>query len=73
MADLITASQFADADVAYNMLVDAHRGLDDEASKSLNAALVLILANHIGDVRVLEQALAVARVRGTPETQEVAG
>ncbi len=40
----------------------AHQGLSDEASELLNARLVLILANHIGDPEVLQEALALARV-----------
>jgi len=59
--DLITETQFPDPDLAYNTIIDAHRDLDDEASGRLNAKLVLILANHIGDMHVLEQALALAK------------
>ena len=44
----------------YEALIEAHRGLDDAASMKLNAKLVLILANHIGAMDVLEQALALA-------------
>ena len=48
---------------AYNdeMLIAAHEGLDDEASQRLNARLVLMLSNHIGDLRVLREALQAAR------------
>jgi hypothetical protein len=58
---LITASQFADPDAAYVALVDARRGLSEQAAAALDARLVLILANHIGDIEVLKQAIAVAR------------
>jgi len=61
MGTLITASQFADPDAAYVALVDARRGLSDEAAAALDARLVLVLANHIGDLDVLRQAIAVAR------------
>ncbi|GAC1333722.1 MAG: DUF2783 domain-containing protein [Beijerinckiaceae bacterium] len=54
---LSTASNFANPDAAYRMIVDAHRGLSDEQSAALNAALVLLLANHIGDPNVLREAL----------------
>lgn len=64
MAELITDNRFADPDAAFNALVDAHRGLDAEASAALNARLVLILANHVGDQQVLEQAIAAARRAG---------
>ncbi|AWV22078.1 Hypothetical protein RADP37_01185 [Roseomonas mucosa] len=45
----------------YAALVDAQRGLTPAQSQQVNARLVLLLANHIGDARVLEQALARAR------------
>jgi hypothetical protein len=53
---LSTSSNFAKPD-------DAHRGLTDEQSADLDAALVLILANHIGDLDVLREAIALARRR----------
>ncbi len=58
---LITESRFADPDAAFRVLVSAHRGLDEQASKALNAKLVLLLANHIGDQRVLEAAVTLAK------------
>jgi Protein of unknown function (DUF2783) len=64
MAKLITASQFPDPDVAYAALVDAHRNLSDQASAALNARLVLILANHVGDPDVLREAIALAQASG---------
>jgi hypothetical protein len=54
---LSTSSNFADPDAAYRMIVEAHRGLSDEDSAALDAALVLLLANHIGDLTVLKEAL----------------
>jgi hypothetical protein len=45
----------------YEALIRAHEGLSDAESHRLNARLVLILANHIGDLEALEQALALAR------------
>jgi hypothetical protein len=35
-------------------LIDAHRGLSDEQSALLNAKLILLLANQIGDLEVLK-------------------
>jgi hypothetical protein len=61
MAHLITASQWADPDAAYVALMDARRGLSEDAAAVLDARLVLILANHIGDLAVLKEAIAVAR------------
>lgn len=48
-------------DAFYDHLVSAHRGLTDEQSEMLQARLVLLLANHIGDLRVLDEAIAIAR------------
>ena len=61
MAKLRVASGFGDADAFYAKLVEAHRDLDDAASAKLNAKLVLLLANHIGDIDVIDEALAAAR------------
>jgi hypothetical protein len=60
---LSTSSNFADPDAAYRQIVEAHRGLGDAQSAALDAALVLILANHIGDVDVLGEAIALAKRR----------
>jgi hypothetical protein len=61
MAQLVTTSQFANPDAAYVALVEARRGLSDAAAAALDARLVLILANHIGDLEVLQQAIALAK------------
>lgn len=54
-------SNFADPDAAYRLIVEAHRGIGDDAGAALDATLVLILANHIGDIDVLVQAIALAK------------
>ena len=51
----------ADPDAFYELLVDSHQDLDDAQSGMLNAQLILLLANHIGDLGVLRQAFAIAR------------
>ena len=51
----------ADPDGLYAAIIDAHSDLDDAASQALNARLVLLLANHIGDTAVLQEAIAAAR------------
>ena len=56
---------FSLGDDFYEMLIETHRGLSDEASRLVNARLVLLLANHIGDLRVLREALDAARA-GVP-------
>ncbi len=52
---------FTPGDDFYEALIEAHRGLSDEDSRLLNARLVLLLANHVGDLGVLREALAAAR------------
>jgi hypothetical protein len=61
MGKLITTSQFSDPDAAYRAVVEAHRGLSDEASANFDARLVLVLANHIGDPEVIAEAIALAK------------
>lgn len=58
---LITKSNIADADGFYAKILASHRGLTEVQSHAMNARLVLILSNHIGDADVLEAALALAR------------
>ncbi|MFL5334797.1 MAG: DUF2783 domain-containing protein [Geminicoccaceae bacterium] len=60
-ATLTTAPNLDDPDAFYAALVAAHDGLADAASELLNARLVLILANHIGERGVLEEALKLAK------------
>lgn len=45
----------------YEALIDAHRDLDAEQSRVVNARLILLLANHIGDLEVLRDAMRRAR------------
>jgi hypothetical protein len=61
MSKLRTQSQFPDPDSAYITLVEARRGLSEEAAAELDTRLVLILANHIGDLDVLKEAIALAK------------
>ncbi|MET0867916.1 MAG: DUF2783 domain-containing protein [Pseudorhodoplanes sp.] len=61
---LVTSSHLKDPDGAFVMLVEARRGLSEQDAAALDARLVLILANHIGDVDVLKQAIALARQSG---------
>ena len=48
-----TELNFEDADLFYERLLDAHQGLSREQSESLNARLVLVLANQVGSTQVL--------------------
>ena len=63
---LDTTSRFADPDAAYRLIVEAHRGLDEAQSRKLDAALILVLANQLGDLAILEEALALARAAILP-------
>ena len=58
---LRTDPNIPDPDGFYAELLAAHEGLSEDASHALNARLVLILANHIGERAVLAEALALAR------------
>lgn len=60
---LILTPNLQDADRFYADFVRAHASLSGQASALLNARLVLILANHIGDSAVLDQALTLAAAR----------
>jgi hypothetical protein len=61
---LNTTPNIADSDGFYAALLAAHHGLSIDQAQAMNARLVLILANHIGDRVVLDQALALARQAG---------
>lgn len=52
---------FSPGDDFYQGLIDMHRDLSDEQSAAANARLILLLANHIGDITVLRAAMALAR------------
>ncbi len=73
MKHLRTEPRLDDPDALYALLMEAHRGLDDAASRRLDAKLVLILANHIGDVAVLREAVALAGAAQTPIALSAAG
>ncbi|MBZ9772396.1 DUF2783 domain-containing protein [Mesorhizobium sp. CO1-1-8] len=60
MSYLKTSRNLTEADEAYAALIEAHQGLSDEQSHAFNARLILTLFNHIGDLGVIRQALAVA-------------
>lgn len=61
---LDTTPRLADPDALFAALVEAHRGLDEAASRRLDARLVLLLANHIGDDAVIRQAIEAAKRAG---------
>ncbi len=58
--DKAAQRDYSAGDDFYQLLIDSHRDLSDEESAALNARLILLLANHIGDISVLQQALQLA-------------
>lgn len=65
MTNLITTTRLTDPDGFYASLIEAHQGLNTTQSHAMNAALVLLLANHIGDIAVIKQAFEQARQAAT--------
>ena len=52
---------FTPGDDFYEALIETHRDLTDEQSALVNAKLILLLSNHIGDIDILREAMALAR------------
>ena len=67
MSQLILIPNIASPDDFYAELLAAHEGLTKAESDALNARLVLILANHVGDREVLRQALAASKLQTSLE------
>lgn len=51
----------SDPDGFYEELIGSQRDLSDEQAELFQARLLLVLANHVGDRRVLSEAMRVAR------------
>ncbi len=62
-----TVRDFTPGDDFYQLLIDAHRDLSADDSARLNARLILLLANHVGDLSVIREAIEQARA-GLGET-----
>ncbi|MCJ0764406.1 DUF2783 domain-containing protein [Variovorax terrae] len=56
-----TILNFQDADLFYEQLLDAHQGLSQPQSELFNARLVLLLANQVGDAKVLQACIEAAK------------
>ena len=63
---LILTPNISDPDGFYQELIDSQRDLDEAQAAMMNAKLVLLLANHVGDREVLREAMAAAR----PKTRD---
>jgi hypothetical protein len=61
MTELILTPNIAGPDDFYAELLAAHEGLSKDESDALNARLILVLANQIGDRETLSRAIATAR------------
>jgi hypothetical protein len=59
---------FMPGDDFYEALIETHRDLTDEQSALVNAKLILLLSNHIGDIHILREAMALARADIAPAT-----
>lgn len=59
---------FQDADAFYENLLDAHHGLSREQSELLNARLILLLANQLGDSALLQACIEAAKPAAPPTT-----
>jgi len=57
---LLTDRRLCDPDGFYDQLISLYRERGDEESRLIDARLILLLANHIGDARVLDEALRIA-------------
>jgi hypothetical protein len=69
---LNTQPNFQACDDFYEALITAHQGLTTEQSHAMNARLVLLLANHIGETAVLQHALLLARGNAVTATERQA-
>jgi hypothetical protein len=58
-----THLELTDPDGFYEYWLDAHTGLDEKQSFELNARLIMLLANQIGDVGVIQQCIDAARMK----------
>jgi hypothetical protein len=68
-ARLNVEPNLVDPDAFYELLIDSHQDLDEEQSRMLNAQLILLLSNHIGDLGVLREAFMIARSSVTGKTR----
>ena len=70
MASLNIEPNLAAPDDFYEALIELHRELSDEQSELVNARLILLLANHVGDLTVLREAMRRARegIEGSSDT-----
>jgi len=61
---MITAPNWQDADTFYEQLLDAQVNLSPEQQQAFSARLILLLANQVGDAKVLAECIQAAREAG---------
>jgi hypothetical protein len=61
---LETQPNIPQPDDFYQALIEAHAGLSEQESAALNARLILLLANQVGDLATLREAIAAAKAAG---------
>ena len=61
MSNIKLNANIENCDSFYSNLIAAHDGLSDEESEIFNSRLILILANHIGDEKILDEAIEMAK------------
>ena len=69
LSSLNTQPNIPSPDDFYQELVDMHRNLSEQQSALVNAKLILLLANHVGDPEVLREAMRAARQDIAPEAE----
>ena len=62
---LITTPNIDGIDDFYEELIELHRDRTNEQSQAVNARLILLLANHIGDRAALSEAMRIAASSGS--------
>ncbi|WP_238365017.1 DUF2783 domain-containing protein [Mesobacterium pallidum] len=62
MTELVLTPNIGTADDFYADLLEAHEGLSKAESDALNARLILVLANQLGDPQMLRAAIAAAKL-----------
>ncbi|PLW82405.1 hypothetical protein CWI75_11625 [Kineobactrum sediminis] len=69
MSRLITDNNFTDPDAFYAALANLYRDRSETENEVVNARLILLLANQVGDQRILQEALSIAGQATTQDTQ----
>lgn len=61
---LVTDPNLTDYDAVYERLIEAHAGRSAGESEQLNARLIMLLINHVGDEAVIFEAISLAARHG---------